>query len=150
VWRALSLSLNEDFLQAIKLINFTLRSIPIDTNDINSFIPIITQLMYKVADLDRERLNDTLQLINLMIDRTHGELAEQSLPVDEFFNFFVTMDPNFVENLKLAAKLCISLEKYAVNKAGVWLKFVTEEIARSRDMTIAMAGYECIANLMKR
>ena len=106
--------------------------------------------MYKISDLQPENLLDTLSLLNMMLLRTHGDIPTEVLPIEEFFNFFVNMNPAYVDNLKLASRLCISLEKYAANKAGLWLQFVTDSIARNEDMAIALAGFECIADLMKR
>ena len=74
--------------------------------------------MYKISDLQPENLLDTLSLLNMMLLRTHGDIPTEVLPIEEFFNFFVNMNPAYVDNLKLASRLCISLEKYAANKAG--------------------------------
>jgi hypothetical protein len=99
--------------------------------------------MYKVSELDPDfHLLDSLKLLTLLLERTHGEISEEVLPVDEFFAFFVQLNPRYVEIFKISAQLCITLEKYSVNKGGVWLQFVIEEITMSADVAIAMAGYE--------
>mmetsp|Transcript_25712 Transcript_25712/g.45106 ORF Transcript_25712/g.45106 Transcript_25712/m.45106 type:complete len:1285 (-) Transcript_25712:1832-5686(-) len=157
VWQALDNCLSEklrgdgDISAAIRSIKFYLCTFPLESNDDDLILPLLADLLTNITRINTGALKSALQLTDLMLSRLHSN-ADLDQPVVAYRRFFMSLiceEEKDVEELRLASKICINLEKYTTGETTTdWLDCLLS-LSQVDNLEIALVGMESLTSLLK-
>jgi hypothetical protein len=160
IWNALNNFLIEQLhgeaLKALQIIKFYLDAFPLELQEAEYCKMVLNELLTYLHDLTQQTLTSGLQLARIIVKRlSEVDVKDLGEAVSTFHQFFVTMcrardsaEQN-LEDFKLAATLCIELEKLD-NSLGdtEWVSCLID-LSRDARVDIALVSIECLLIMIK-